>query len=108
MPDRPQFTAAFPDDPALAELVNAFERGDYRRVRSGAAALLARPAQGGAEADAKVKAAAQELVARTEADPLAKALLLVTLLLLVFLAAWWARRPDPVPPPPKAPVEVVH
>lgn len=80
--DRPAFAAGYPDDPALARLVETFVRGDYRAVRAGATALAK-------SEDPAVRDAARDLVSRTEADPLAKAVLLLTFLLLAWLFAYW-------------------
>jgi hypothetical protein len=106
MADRPAFAARFPEDPELDRLVVAFARGDYRAVRAGAARLAQE--QGPAGASPEVRNAAHELVRRTEADPLAKALLALTFVLLVVLTAWWAGPPKPSPRAPESPVEHVH
>ncbi len=97
----PSFARDFPDDPDLALLVRAFQEGDFAHVRAEAPKLAAR------STDAKVKDAAALLVARTEADPLAKGLLALTLALLVGLTAFWLANSGPhsgedaaKPPPP--------
>jgi len=38
--ERPRFLLEFPSDPALQQLVRAFEAGDYQAVRKGALALV--------------------------------------------------------------------
>ncbi len=78
--ERPAFHAWFPRDEELEVLVRAFEVGNYALVRERAPKLAER-----AQSE-KVKAAARELLARIEPDPLMKYLLLAAALLLVFLA----------------------
>ncbi|HVJ20113.1 MAG TPA: hypothetical protein VM686_32085 [Polyangiaceae bacterium] len=78
--ERPAFHAWFPRNEELQVLVRAFEVGNYALVRERAPKL----AQSG-ESE-KVRAAARELMARIEPDPLMKYLLLAATLLLVFLA----------------------
>ncbi len=80
---RPSFARGFPRTPPLDALVDAFERGDYARVRAEAPALAAR------DEDEAVRAAARTLVERTRPDPLVVRLLLVAGALLVVLAGWW-------------------
>jgi len=102
-PGGPSFARNFPRDPVLDRLVAAFEAGDYGRVRAEAPKLAAKtdvPA---------VRAAAEELRARTEADPIAKLLLGLTLALLVVLSAYWLSHDAPgrggTPPPPPPMIE---
>jgi hypothetical protein len=83
---RPTFARDFPRTPALDELVDAFGRGDYARVRVDAPALEK------ASEDDAVRAAARTLVERTRPDPLVVRMFLVTGVLLVVLAAWWIAR----------------
>ncbi len=78
--ERSAFTAGFPPDPELAELVAAFDRGDYAFVRDRAPALAARTGR------ADVRDAALELRARIDPDPTSRALLLVAIALFVALA----------------------
>jgi hypothetical protein len=78
--ERPAFHAWFPRHEELQALVRAFEVGNYALVRERAPKLAQ-----GAESE-KVRAAARELLARIEPDPLMKYLLLAATLLLVFLA----------------------
>jgi hypothetical protein len=85
----PPFAREFPADPELAALVDAFVAGNYARVRSDAPKLAARTE------DPRVRDAARELVARTGADPLAKALLALTAALLIILSAWWIAHNGP-------------
>ena len=80
---RPAFAVEFPEDAALDALVAAFERGDFARVREGAAALARE------STDDAVRRAARELAARTEADPLARLLVALTTALLCFLTLYW-------------------
>ncbi len=90
-PRRPPFTAAFPSDPALDALVDAFEAGNFARVRAEVPALVA------GTRDEAVKQAARALLARTRPDPLAALLLALSAVLLVLLSAWWITH-DGVPP----------
>ena len=85
----PPFARDFPEDPELGALVDAFEAGDYWRVRREAPKLAARAH------DESVRAAARELCSRTGTDPLAKGLLLLTLAILVGLSAFWITRGRP-------------
>jgi len=80
---RPPFAQEFPRDPALDALVDAFARGDYERVRSGALELVR------SSGDEAIAHAARTLLDRTRPDPTAVALLLMAALLLLVVAAWW-------------------
>jgi hypothetical protein len=80
---RPSFAADFPASSELDALVDAFERGDYARVRRDATELEK------ASTDEAVRAAARTLVERTKPDPLAVKMVLLTAGLLVLLAGWW-------------------
>ena len=80
---RPSFARSFPRQAELDALVDAFERGDYAHVRR-AAPQLARRTE-----DAAVAAAARELRARIEPDPVALYLLALVGALLVFLTVWF-------------------
>jgi hypothetical protein len=80
---RPSFASDFPRDAALDELVEAFARGDYARVRSGAVGLTS------AE-NAAVREAAKTLLDRTKPDPLAKLMLALTAALLLLVSVYWA------------------
>jgi hypothetical protein len=82
--ERPAFVLAFPSDPALDHAVKAFELGDYASVRAEATKLLEHP-------NHDVRAAAGELLARIEPDPLVKILLAMAVLLL-FAVTFWAYR----------------
>ena len=86
--ERPRFLLEFPNDPALQELVRAFEAGNYRAVREGAAKLAE------STEDPIVRAAARELARRIEPDPLMKYLLFVALGLFVFVV-WHVYRGQP-------------
>ena len=81
--DWPPFARAYPADPALDRLVDAFERGDYAAVRAGAPVLAKT-----ADSD-DVRRAAADLRRRVDPDPLAVGLLLAAAALLVFLSAWY-------------------
>ena len=78
----PAFTAGWPRDAALEDLVEAFARGDHRRVREEAPRLAERAV------DDEVRRCARELRARIDPDPTGKALIVIAAVLLAFLA-WW-------------------
>jgi hypothetical protein len=80
--ERPRFLLEFPNDPALQQLVRAFEAGNYQAVREGAAQLAE------STEDPIVRAAARELGRRIDPDPLLKYLLFVALGLFVFVV-WY-------------------
>jgi len=86
--ERPRFLLEFPNDPALQQLVSAFEAGNYRAVREGSAKLVA------SSEDPIVRAAARELGRRIEPDPLMKYLLFVALGLFVFVV-WYTYQGQP-------------
>jgi hypothetical protein len=88
-PGRPAFARDFPRDPELDALVAAFEAGNFARVRSDAARLVA------SAKDDAVKRAAEALVARTKPDPVAALLVGITAVLLVALSAWWITHDGP-------------
>ena len=77
--ERPRFLLEFPSDPALDELVRAFEAGNYEAVREGAPKLAE------STEDPIVRAAARELRRRIDPDPLMKFLLFVALGLFAFV-----------------------
>jgi hypothetical protein len=83
----PAFARAWPQDPALAALVTAFEAGDYARVRRGAPALAKQTE------DPAVRRAARELRRRLDPDPVAVYMLMAAAALLVFLAGWYWLHP---------------
>jgi hypothetical protein len=78
--DRPFFARAYPRDRTLDELIVAFERGNYAKVRTDARALADRTK------DAAVKGAAEDLLRRIQPDSLSTALVVVGIGLLLFLA----------------------
>jgi hypothetical protein len=80
--ERPAFLLSFPHDPELERLITAFELGNYALVREGAPKLLERSER------PEVKAAARELLARIEPDPLVKFLLAVAIALFVAVVAF--------------------
>jgi len=80
---RPSFASDFPRVPELDALVDAFERGDYARVRAEGPKLAS------SAEDAAVRAAASTLVDRTRPDRLAVGLVALTGVLLVALSAYW-------------------
>jgi hypothetical protein len=80
---RPRFAKGFPSNRELDALLRAFAVGDYAHVRKEGRRLAA------AAEDEEVKRAAEELVRRTNPDPLALGLLALTLLLLVVLSGYY-------------------
>jgi len=86
--ERPRFLLEFPNDPALQQLVAAFEAGNYQAVREGSTKLVA------STEDPIVRAAARELARRIEPDPLMKYLLFVALGLFVFVV-WYTYQGQP-------------
>jgi hypothetical protein len=80
--ERPAFLLEYPHDPELEELIAAYERGDFARVREEAPALARRTP------DESVRNAALELRQRTEPDRLLVFFLLLSIGLLLFLVVW--------------------
>jgi hypothetical protein len=80
--ERPRFLLEFPHDPELEALIEAFELGNYARVRERAPALVKDAA------DPAVQRAAAELLRRIEPDPAVKALLAVACALFLFVVVW--------------------
>jgi hypothetical protein len=80
--ERPQFILDFPEDPQLAELVAAFERGDFAYVRENAPKLAQ------TAASPAVQAAARELRRRISPDPMVVWFLAASFVLLIFLMSW--------------------
>jgi hypothetical protein len=89
--ERPAFAADFPSDPALDDLVQAFEQGNYARVRREAPTLAKRTDR------PAVRRAARVLRRRLDPDPIAIYLLIAAGLLLVFLASWYWSHPLEAP-----------
>jgi hypothetical protein len=90
----PTFAKAFPDHPRLNELVRAFERGNYARVREGGRRLLEETKTESEAEDLKaVRRATRELLRRIEPDPIAVYMLVGSILLLAFLAIWYWSNP---------------
>ncbi len=103
-PRRPSFASDFPRVPELDVLVDAFEHGDFARVRAEG------PKLAGSAADAAVRDAARTLVDRTRPDRLAVLLVALTGVLLVALSAYWiahGKAPPGGGAPAKPPVERV-
>jgi hypothetical protein len=71
------------EEEQLAALEQAFERGDYRAVREGTAAILRN------SKSSKLKKDACALRARTEADPSIKWLFVMTAAVIVLVTAYW-------------------
>lgn len=80
--ERPRFIFSYPDDPELAKLTVAFERGDFRSVGSGAKALI------GATQNPEVKAAAEDLLLRIQPDPLVLRFWVIAVVVFMFLVTW--------------------
>ena len=80
--ERPHFLLRFPVDAALEELIDAFERGNYKKVRELSPGLIARSER------AEVQAAARELLRRIEPDPLLKFILFASMALFVAVVAY--------------------
>lgn len=103
-PRRPSFASDFPRTPELDALVDAFERGDYARVRAEGPKLAS------STDDAAVRNAAMTLVDRTRPDRLAVGLVALTGVLLVALSVYWivnGRAPPGGGAPAKPPIERV-
>lgn len=109
MPDdaRPSFAVDFPRNPELDRAVESFAQGNYARVRSESARILA------SNADESTKCAARMLVERTKPGPLALLLLALAALSLASIGGWWIvygkapttpARGAPVRPPVSSPV----
>ncbi|HVR18404.1 MAG TPA: hypothetical protein VMS65_01865 [Polyangiaceae bacterium] len=77
--ERPGFVVDFPNDPELDRLVRAFELGNYAFVREHGAKLAK------SAAEESVRSAANELVRRTDPDPLVRILLLMSVGLFLFM-----------------------
>jgi len=101
---RPSFTRAFPKDPELDALVDAFERGNYARVRADGPKLAL------ASTDEGVRRAARTLVERTRPDALAVGLLALAAALVGLLSVFWIAHGHPpvTPTPPAGPVGSVR
>ena len=76
------FTKAFPDDPALRDLVTAFEQGRYDVVRVRAPELIQ------STSDPDVARAAALLRSRINADPLAIRLLVGAFIMIAAISSW--------------------
>jgi hypothetical protein len=80
--ERPAFLLNFPSTPELDRLIDAFEAGNFARVRAEAPRLAE------STHDPDVRHAALELYRRIQPDPLIKYLLAVSIVLLVFLVSY--------------------
>lgn len=80
--ERPAFLLNFPQDPELARLVAAYERGDFNTVRQEAPALATRTP------DPAVRSAANELRRRIDPSPLLLWFLGSAIALFIALAFW--------------------
>jgi hypothetical protein len=104
MTERPTYAKDYPEDEEVLALVDAFEAGNYRRVREGAARIAA------SEKPEAVKSAARDLKSRTEASRAQIALLVITAVLVVALSGYEiaTHGPSAPHPAPKPTIERVH
>jgi hypothetical protein len=76
--------------------VEAFERGDYARVRTDGPALALK------SADERIRDAARVLVDRTKPDTLAVGLLALAAAFVAILSVWWVVHGHAPATPPAA------
>lgn len=81
---RPPFARDYPKDPEIDALLALFEAGDYGGLRERARSVDSK--------DEKVRAAVQDLIARTEPDPAMRWIFLGILALLLVVTAYWLTR----------------
>jgi len=81
-PHRARFLETLPPHPELTALAEAFERGNYARVRAEAPRLVE------TAEDEAVRDGARELLRRLEPDPLMKLLLGLAIVLLLAVTAF--------------------
>jgi len=86
---RPPFARAFPDDPAIDQLLRAFELGNYAYVRA-EAQLLADKSDNPA-----MRKAGQELLRRMKPDAVSAYLIGLAAVLLCFFSIWYWTHPHP-------------
>ena len=98
---RLSFARGFPRGPELDALVEAFERGDYARVRKEGPKLVA------ASTDAETKRAALTLIDRTKPDGVAVGLLVLAAIFVGLLSSWWIAHGHP-PQGSAPPIEYVR
>jgi len=79
--ERPVFLLEFPEDPELEQLIEAFEEGNFARVRREAPELARRTT------DETVRRAALELRRRIDPDPMLLVLLALSVALFAFIVA---------------------
>ena len=92
----------YPKDDDLAALRSAFEAGNYRKVREGAARIAS------SDKSDDVKAAARDLKSRTEPSRAQLALLAIAAVLVLVLSGYEITehgRNAPRPAPPKPAIE---
>lgn len=77
------FASHYPASEELDALLDAFEAGNYARVREGAPTLAQRTE------DPEIARAARDLASRLSPDPLAVRMLMGAGLLLLFLIYWF-------------------
>ena len=84
--ERPAFAAAYPRDPDVERLLQAFEAGNFAYVRAEAPGVIERAA------DDDVREAARDLRRRIDADPTSMFLWALGVALLVFLYGYYLAR----------------
>ncbi len=94
MTERPAYAKNYPEDDELFALVAAFEAGNYRSVREGAARIAA------SDKLEAVKSAARDLKSRTEASRAQIALLVIAAVLVVALSGYEIATHGPSAPHP--------
>ncbi|MFO7181125.1 MAG: hypothetical protein DIU78_020665 [Pseudomonadota bacterium] len=80
--ERPRFLRRFPNDPELEPLIRAYELGRYAELRKAAPRVME------SSASPEVRRAAEELLRRTEPDPLVKFFLAMTLVLVIAIVIY--------------------
>jgi len=93
--NRPNFAKDYPDHPELLSLVEAFEAGNYRKVREGTARLIS-----DSDIDEDLRAAARDLRSRTEPDRLQIWLLVLAAALVLILSGYEIARHSERPATP--------
>jgi hypothetical protein len=80
--ERPAFLLEYPHDPELERLIEAFEDGNFARIRREAPELARRTH------DDAVRRAALELRRRIDPDPLLLTMLTLSIALFAFITLW--------------------
>jgi len=87
-PQRPPFARAFPDDPVIGRLLQAFELGNYAYVRTEARLLEKSD-------DPAMRKVGQELLRRLKPDAVSAYLIGLAAVLLSFFSIWYWTHPHP-------------